>query len=96
MKVDVNVPADHLGSVVGDMSARRGRVSAIDDRNDAKYIVGYVPLGEMFGYATNLRSMTQGRGYYHMEFFHYAPAPVHIFEALKKTREKTVTEALYG
>ena len=40
--------------------------------------------------------MTQGRGYYHMEFFQYAPAPVHIFEALKKTREKTVTEALYG
>ena len=96
MKVDVNVPPDHLGSVVGDIAARRGRVSAIDDRNDAKYIVGYVPLGEMFGYATNLRSMTQGRGYYHMEFFHYAPAPVHIFEALKKTREKTVTEALYG
>jgi elongation factor G len=96
MKVDVNVLPDHLGSVVGDIASRRGRVSAIDDRNDAKYIVGYVPLGEMFGYATNLRSMTQGRGYYHMEFFHYAPAPVHIFEALKKTREKTVTEALYG
>jgi elongation factor G len=96
MKVDVNVPADHLGPVVGDIASRRGRVSAIDDRNDAKYIVAYVPLGEMFGYATNLRSMTQGRGYYHMEFFHYAPAPAHIFEALKKTREKTVTEALYG
>jgi elongation factor G len=96
MKVDVNVPTDYLGAVVGDISARRGRVSAIDDRNDAKYAATYVPLGEMFGYATNLRSMTQGRGYYTMEFFHYAPAPAHIFEALKKSREKTVTEALYG
>jgi elongation factor G len=96
MKVDVNVLPDHLGAVVGDIASRRGRVSTIDDRNDAKYIVSYVPLGEMFGYATNLRSMTQGRGYYNMEFFHYAPAPAHIFESLKKTREKTVTEALYG
>jgi elongation factor G len=96
MKVDVNVSPDHLGSVVGDLASRRGRVSTIDDRNDAKYIVAYVPLGEMFGYATNLRSMTQGRGYHNMEFFHYAPAPASIFEALKKTREKTVTEALYG
>jgi elongation factor G len=96
MKVDVNMPPDYLGSVVGDLSARRGRISSMDERNDAKYVIAYVPLGEMFGYATNLRSMTQGRGYYTMEFFHYAPTPAHIYEALKKGREKTVTEALYG
>jgi elongation factor G len=96
MKVDVNMPPDYLGSVVGDISARRGRVSSMDERNEVKYVLAYVPLGEMFGYATNLRSMTQGRGYYTMEFFHYAPAPAHIYEALKKGREKTVTEALYG
>jgi len=96
MKVDVTVPPDYLGSVVGDITSRRGRVVTIDERNDAKYVVAHVPLGEMFGYATNLRSMTQGRGYYHMEFLQYAPAPAHIYEALRKTREKTGTEALYG
>jgi elongation factor G len=95
MKVDVTVPPDYLGSVVGDITSRRGRVVTIDERNDAKYVVAHVPLGEMFGYATNLRSMTQGRGYYHMEFLQYAPTPAHICESLRKTREKT-TEALYG
>jgi elongation factor G len=96
MKVDLNVPPEYLGAVIGDISARRGRVAEIDDRNDVKYIQAHLPLGEMFGYTTRLRSITQGRGYYHMEFFHYAPTPTHIFESLRKNREKTVTEALYG
>jgi elongation factor G len=96
MKVDLSVPPDYLGGVVGDISARRGRVADIDDRNEVKYMQAYLPLGEMFGYTTRLRSITQGRGYYHMEFFHYAPAPPAIFEGLMKNREKTVTEALYG
>jgi elongation factor G len=96
MKVDLNVPPEYMGAVIGDISARRGRVAEIDDRNDVKYIQAHLPLGEMFGYTTRLRSITQGRGYYHMEFFHYAPTPTHIFESLMKNREKTVTEALYG
>jgi elongation factor G len=96
MKVDLNVPPEYLGAVIGDISARRGRVAEIDDRNDVKYIQAHLPLGEMFGYTTRLRSITQGRGYYHMEFLHYAPTPRHIFESLMKNREKTVTEALYG
>jgi elongation factor G len=96
MKVDLNVPPEYVGGVIGDISSRRGRVADIDDRNDVKYVQAYLPLGEMFGYTTRLRSITQGRGYYHMEFFHYAPTPTHIFESLMKNREKTVTEALYG
>jgi elongation factor G len=96
MKVDLNVPPEYMGAVIGDISARRGRVTEIDDRNDVKYIQAHLPLGEMFGYTTRLRSITQGRGFYHMEFFHYAPTPTYIFESLMKNREKTVTEALYG
>ena len=96
MKVDLNMPPEYVGAVIGDISSRRGRVADIDDRNDMKYVQAYLPLGEMFGYTTRLRSITQGRGYYHMEFFHYAPTPTHIFESLMKNRDKTATEALYG
>jgi len=96
MKVDINVPGDCLGPVIGDLSSRRGRIAELGDRNDFKYIVAHIPLDEMFGYTTHLRSATQGRGYYTMEFFHYTPVPQHILENLMKNREKTVTEALYG
>jgi elongation factor G len=97
MKVDINIPADCLGPVIGDISSRRGRIAELGDRNDFKYIVAYIPLEEMFGYTTHLRSVTQGRGYYSMEFFHYTPVPAHIYENLiNKNREKTVTEVLYG
>jgi elongation factor G len=96
MKVDINVPGDCLGNVIGDLSARRGRIAELGDRNEFKYVVAHIPLDEMFGYTTHLRNATQGRGYYTMEFFHYTPIPQHIFENLKKNREKTVTEVLYG
>jgi elongation factor G len=96
MKVDINVPPDALGVVIGDISARRGRIAELGDRNDFKFITAHIPLEEMFGYTTHLRSATQGRGYYTMEFFHYTPVPQHIFENLIKNREKPVTEVLYG
>ena len=96
MKVDLTVPAEYLGAVVGDISSRRGRIAEIDERNEVKCVQAYLPLGEMFGYTTRLRSITQGRGNYNMEFFHYAPTPASIVEDLMKNREKTVTEALYG
>ncbi len=96
MKVDINVPPDCMGTVIGDVSARRGRIAELGDRNDFKYIVAHIPLDQMFGYTTHLRSATQGRGYFTMEFFHYAPVPGHIYENLLKNREKTVTEVLYG
>jgi elongation factor G len=96
MKVDINVPGDAIGSVVGDLSSRRGRIAELDERNGFKYILAYLPLDEMFGYTTRLRSLTQGRGYFTMEFFHYAPVPAHIHENLIRNREKNVTEVLYG
>jgi len=96
MKVDINIPADCLGTVIGDISSRRGRIAELGDRNDFKYIVAHIPLDEMFGYTTHLRSTTQGRGYYTMEFFHYTPVPQNILESLMKNREKIVTEVLYG
>lgn len=96
MKADISIPGDCLGAVVGDISSRRGRISEIGDRNGFKYIASFIPLEEMFGYTTTLRSMTQGRGYFTMEFFQYAPVPSHIHESLLKNREKRVTEVLYG
>ncbi|HEY3278862.1 MAG TPA: elongation factor G [Syntrophorhabdaceae bacterium] len=96
MKVDINVPPDCMGTVIGDVSSRRGRIAELGDRNDFKYIVAHIPLDQMFGYTTHLRSATQGRGYFSMEFFHYTPVPGHIYETLMKNREKTVTEVLYG
>ena len=75
MKVDLNMPPEYVGAVVGDISARRGRIADITERNEVKYVQAYLPLGEMFGYTTRLRSITQGRGYYTMEFFHYAADP---------------------
>ncbi|MDR2017790.1 MAG: elongation factor G [Syntrophobacterales bacterium] len=96
MKVDINIPSDCMGTVIGDVSSRRGRIAELGDRNDFKYIVAYIPLDQMFGYTTHLRSATQGRGYFTMEFFHYAPVPAQIYDNLLKNREKTVTEVLYG
>jgi len=96
MKVDLTMPPEYVGAVIGDISARRGRIADIDERNEVKYVQAYLPLGEMFGYTTRLRSITQGRGYYTMEFFHYAPAPTHLVDDLMKNRDKTATEALYG
>ncbi len=96
MKVDISVPNEFMGTVIGDVSSRRGRIAELGERNGFKYIVAHIPLDEMFGYTTHLRSATQGRGYFSMEFFHYAPVPQHIYETLMKNREKTVTEVLYG
>ncbi|HOV91450.1 MAG TPA: elongation factor G [Syntrophorhabdaceae bacterium] len=96
MKVDVNIPNEFLGSVVGDLSSRRGKIAEIGDRNGFKLITAFIPLEEMFGYTTKLRSITQGRGNQTMEFFRYAPVPQSIFDNLKKNREKIQTEVLYG
>ena len=96
MKVDINVPVDSMGTVIGDVTSRRGRVAELGDKNGFKYILAYIPLEEMFGYTTSLRSVTQGRGFFNMELFHYHPVPHHIHEKLMKNREKSVTEVQYG
>jgi elongation factor G len=84
MKVEVVTPEDYLGDVMGDVSRRRGILQGSDDTPAGKVINAMVPLGEMFGYATTLRSMSQGRATYTMEFDHYAEAPNNIAEAVIK------------
>lgn len=80
MDVEVVVPEDYMGDVMGDLSSRRGKVSSMDDRAGAKVVDARVPLAEMFGYATELRSMTQGRATYTMHFAHYEKVPQNIAE----------------
>lgn len=83
MRVEVTTPEDFMGDVIGDINAKRGRVDTMEDRSGAKVIRSFVPLAEMFGYATSLRSMTQGRAAYAMEFDHYAEVPGNVAEDLK-------------
>jgi elongation factor G len=80
MKVEVTVPEQYMGDVIGDINSRRGKVKAIDQRGNVKVITAMVPLAEMFGYATDLRSITQGRGNYTMQFSHYEELPKSIYE----------------
>ncbi len=84
MKVDVVTPEDYMGDVMGDLNRRRGMVAGMDDSPAGKMIAATVPLSEMFGYATDLRSATQGRATYSMEFEKYAEAPANIAEAIIK------------
>ncbi|GGE20999.1 elongation factor G [Marinithermofilum abyssi] len=82
MKVEVIVPEEYMGDVMGDINSRRGRVEGMDSRGGAQVIRAMVPLAEMFGYATNLRSRTQGRGQYTMHFDHYEEVPKSLAEEL--------------
>lgn len=82
MKVEVVVPEEFMGDVIGDINARRGRIEGMDARGGAQVIRSYVPLAEMFGYATDLRSRTQGRGTYTMQFDHYEEVPKQVAEAI--------------
>jgi elongation factor G len=85
MKVDVVVPEDYLGDVIGDLSSRRAKINGMEPRGNARLITAHVPLGEMFGYATILRSITQGRGTYVMFFDHYAEVPANLLENILKS-----------
>ncbi|MFO7152692.1 MAG: elongation factor G [Bacillota bacterium] len=80
MKVEVVVPEEYMGDVIGDLNSRRGHIEGVEARSNVQVIRGYVPLAEMFGYATDLRSKTQGRGTYTMQFSHYAEVPKNIAE----------------
>ncbi|MGB1011264.1 MAG: elongation factor G [Thiolinea sp.] len=86
MKVEVVTPEDYMGDVMGDLTRRRGIVQGMDDAPSGKIIRAEVPLGEMFGYATDLRSATQGRASYSMEFAKYAEAPASVVQAILKRR----------
>ena len=78
MKVEVTVPEDYMGDVIGDLNSRRGRIEGMEARAGAQVIRAMVPLAEMFGYATDLRSRTQGRGVYTMQFDHYEEVPANV------------------
>jgi elongation factor G len=82
MKVEVVVPEDFMGNIIGDLNSRRGHVVGMTDRANAKVINAFVPLAMMFGYATDLRSSTEGRGSYVMEFDHYEILPPNLAEAI--------------
>ncbi|NBP75478.1 MAG: elongation factor G, partial [Crocinitomicaceae bacterium] len=80
MKLEVVTPEENMGDVVGDLNRRRGMMRGMDDRAGAKVLKADVPLSEMFGYVTQLRTVTSGRASYSMEFSHYADAPKNIAE----------------
>ena len=80
MRVEVTMPEEYMGDVIGDMNSRRGRISGMEDIGGGKMVTGFVPLSEMFGYATDLRSKTQGRGNYSMFFDKYEPVPRNVAE----------------
>ena len=80
MKVEVTMPEEYMGDVIGDINSRRGRIEGMDDLGGGKIVRGYVPLSEMFGYSTDLRSRTQGRGNYSMFFEKYEPVPKSVQE----------------
>jgi len=82
MKVEVTTPSDFMGDVIGDLSSRRGSLNGVDERSGAQIINAFVPLAQMFGYSTDLRSATQGRASYSMEFDHYEPLPPTLAEEL--------------
>lgn len=86
MKVEVVTPEEFMGDVMGNLNSKRGQIDAMGDRGEAKTIDAKVPLSEMFGYATDLRSMTQGRASYTMEFAHYAKVPKNVEEKIKEER----------
>ena len=88
MKVEVTTPEDYMGDVIGDINSRRGRIEGMEDIGGGKMIRGYVPLAEMFGYATDLRSRTQGRGNYSMFFEKYEPVPKSVQEKVLSAKSK--------
>jgi elongation factor G len=82
MKVEVVAPDDYMGDVMGDLSSRRGRIMGMESRGGAQVINAHVPLANMFGYATDMRSATQGRATYSMHFDHYEQVPKAISEEI--------------
>lgn len=86
-KVEVEVPEEYMGDVIGDLNRRRGQINSMDDRMGIKIVNAFVPLSEMFGYSTDLRSATQGRGSYSMEFDHYSEVPSNVAKLIIEKRQ---------
>ena len=83
MKIEIITPDDYMGDVIGDLNSRRGQVNGMEQRGNAQVINGFVPLASMFGYVNNLRSLSQGRAQYSMEFAHYAQVPQQVEDQIK-------------
>lgn len=92
MKVEVTVPEEYMGDVIGDINSRRGRMEGMEARSGNQIIRGFIPLSEMFGYATDLRSKTQGRGTYSMEPSHYEEVPKSVLEQIVSSRAKNLNK----
>ena len=88
MKVEVTMPEDYMGDIIGDLNSRRGRIEGMDDLGGGKIVRAFVPLSEMFGYSTDLRSRTQGRGNYSMFFEKYEPVPKSVQEKVVAAKAK--------
>jgi elongation factor G len=88
MKVEVTTPAEYFGEVISDLSAKRGKIEQVIERQNYKVILAKVPIAEMFGYATTLRSLTQGRGTFTMEFSHYQEVPENIAKEIIEGKRK--------
>ncbi len=86
MKVECEMPEEYMGDVIGDLNRRRGQIQEMSERNGVKVVTAMVPLSEMFGYSTDIRSMTQGRGSYSMEFDHYEEVPRNVADEIVKKR----------
>jgi len=94
MAVEVVTPEEYLGDVMGDLNSRRGKIEGLTPRKDAQVVKAMVPLSDMFGYATAVRSMTQGRALYTMQFSHYEAVPKLISEQIiEKVRGKEASKA---
>ena len=88
MKVEVVTPEEYMGDVIGDLNSRRGLVNGMDQRGNAKVVNANVPLANMFGYVNSLRSLSQGRAQFTMEFHHYQEVPRDVAEAIKAKHGK--------
>ena len=86
MAVEVTTPEDYMGDVIGNINSRRGQIEGMEPRGNAQVIRAKVPLAEMFGYATDVRTMSQGRATYTMQFLHYAEVPNSIAEKLTESQ----------
>ena len=88
MKVEVTMPEEYMGDVIGDLNSRRGRIEGMDDVGNGKIVRAFVPLAEMFGYSTDLRSKTQGRGNYSMFFEKYEQVPKSVQDKIISAQGK--------
>ena len=86
MKVEISTPEEYMGDILGDVNGKRGQVNEMTDRGMAKIIHAFIPLSEMFGYSTTLRSNSQGRATYAMELSHYSAVPANITEKIRAER----------